>query len=743
MKYRHDMHVYIDNPEVRTGTLPDILNYITEYRFQGGPEQPIRYLEMKVNKNDIDLAFPNLIDSIVEGKTRMIIDAVGGGTFVITKIWLNDNTYELVATGIEITLNTASLDSTDVANINATNLDPPAVVNAIFQRWKDTLNLTTQAEGFDDDYEIYFSSSLSPTRNPSVSDPNYDPTAINQITFKENMPTLVAINMCALMDNAFIFFANRNGVNTMYYVSYEDINPLAYNPADSSKNGVVNLYPRMDSQYINYTKFDLMMFKRLMGMSSKRSEGSETIVNTQFVSTDGSQGEWTDNDSYDMYGDYTGVQVISDMIVTSYAQLIAKNIVRRYKDPTRSITITLSEVGSDSGGTGWDEAIPIFSYAKKIVDNVNNITLENVHLSDGSSDNFMLRLSTFIRYYPEMITEYTFGVMKETTLSQELANKLTGMSGTITDIRVNGTSIANNGVVTVDTTPSSDQSQNPAHLVTSNGVYNAIQSAISGVAPSGTIGDDIHPLKLVNGTLTPVTGVIADVKYNNQTVASSGVVTVDLTPTDNSHNPVSSDGVYDAIDDLKTLILGAIYPVGSIYMNMNNTMPTVISNLGTWERIGEGTALISAGTNYTAGSSYGANTKTITADNLPEHTHSLSNHSHTISDAGWGTTSFGPMVLEGYDTGCSGAIYTNQGTLTSTLDDRRDSWLGGNRADDTVASSGSSNRSKYATITVSNHNHGGSTGDAGGGNTGNNTTNKDDLNVMQLSVAVCMWKRTA
>ena len=513
MLNRQDMHIWIDNLEYDSGTvthqMSDIIDYVVQYRFQGGPEQPLRYLEMKVNKNDIDIAYPHLIDSVVEGKTRMLVDAVGSGTFVITKIWLTENTYELIATGLEVTMNTSSLSDADVSAINATNLDPPVIVKTLFDRWKADLNLS---EG--DEFRIYFSPSLDYTRCNSPTFTVADTTALissatasavkgdiakvtadnsyyfymgggntnidnwqnRKITFKKNMPTLVAINMCALMDNAFIFFANKewtdNGVtkkyNTMHYVTYDDIVPLAYNPADSTKNGIVNIYPRMDSQYERYTAFDLMMFKQIIGMSSKNSEGSETIVNTQAVSVDGSQVTFTDDDSIRTYGVYSGADVMSDMIVTANANVIAKNIVNRYKDPTRSITITLSETKTDSNGSGWEEAISPFSYAYQINDNVNNISLTNTHLCDGETDNFMLRLSTFIRSYPEITTEYTFGVMKETTLSQELANKLTGMSGNVADIRFRNDSLALNGVVKVEDILDVIYPVNSVYLATDN-----------------------------------------------------------------------------------------------------------------------------------------------------------------------------------------------------------------------------------------------------------------------------------
>ena len=491
MKNRIDMRIYLDDYD-ETRQIPhrlyNIIDYVTQYRFQGGPEQPIRYLEMRVDKNNIDDAYPDLMHAIVEGKTRLLIDAVDKGTFIITKIWLNDNEYDLVATGIEITLNTATLNSILIGQLENIS-DPPQIVETIIDDWKSTLNLTTKidnvpnyeivngeaGEEYNDDFDIYFSSSVDPDRQQAGC----------PISFKENMPTLVAINMCSLLDDAFVFFADRNGTNTMYYVHYGDDVPLASNPGDSENDGVVRVYPRMSSQYQTYTKFDLMMFKKLIGVSSKNSEGSETIVNNQIVIMDGGKGEAENNASKNMYGDYAGTLVSSDLMMShpyglsNTAQVIADNLVKRYKDPTRSITISLSEVVSNEDGSSWDMAIPPYTYAKKIIDDVNNISLDTTHLCDGTPDAFMLRLSTFIRAYPEFTSEYTFGVMKETTLSQELANKLTGMTGDVNDIRLtNGTSIVSElGIVAVDEVPSGTV-VTPPHLITSKGVYDAIDGMI-------------------------------------------------------------------------------------------------------------------------------------------------------------------------------------------------------------------------------------------------------------------------
>lgn len=64
-----------------------------------------------------------------------------------------------------------------------------------------------------------------------------------------------------------------------------------------------------------------------------------------------------------------------------------------------------------------------------------------------------------------------------------------------------------------------------------------------------------------------------------------------------------------------------IYPVGSIYMSVNNADPGTLFG-GTWQQI-EDTFLLAAGTNHAAGSTGGEETHTLTESEMPEHTHAL------------------------------------------------------------------------------------------------------------------------
>lgn len=68
-----------------------------------------------------------------------------------------------------------------------------------------------------------------------------------------------------------------------------------------------------------------------------------------------------------------------------------------------------------------------------------------------------------------------------------------------------------------------------------------------------------------------------------------------------------------------TNLIDKIYPVGSIYMSVNNVTPATLFG-GTWEQIKD-KFLLSAGDTYSAGSTGGEATHTLTVDEMPNHRH--------------------------------------------------------------------------------------------------------------------------
>ena len=69
----------------------------------------------------------------------------------------------------------------------------------------------------------------------------------------------------------------------------------------------------------------------------------------------------------------------------------------------------------------------------------------------------------------------------------------------------------------------------------------------------------------------------------------------------------------------KTALLNLVYPVGSIYMSANATSPASFLG-GSWERI-QGRFLLAASSSYTAGSTGGEATHTLTESEIAAHVH--------------------------------------------------------------------------------------------------------------------------
>ena len=87
-------------------------------------------------------------------------------------------------------------------------------------------------------------------------------------------------------------------------------------------------------------------------------------------------------------------------------------------------------------------------------------------------------------------------------------------------------------------------------------------------------------------------------------------------------------------------LIDLIYPVGSIYMSVNSVSPETLFG-GTWEQI-QDRFLLASGSTYSAGSTGGESSHTLTVDELPEHSHkgikwrSSTGDSFGVNDSGDG-----------------------------------------------------------------------------------------------------------
>lgn len=77
----------------------------------------------------------------------------------------------------------------------------------------------------------------------------------------------------------------------------------------------------------------------------------------------------------------------------------------------------------------------------------------------------------------------------------------------------------------------------------------------------------------------------------------------------------------------KKLRLEQIYPIGSIYLSINETNPSELFGIGEWELLKD-RFLIGAGNKYYAGDKGGNTSHTLTINEMPSHTHVQNPHNH-------------------------------------------------------------------------------------------------------------------
>lgn len=213
-----------------------------------------------------------------------------------------------------------------------------------------------------------------------------------------------------------------------------------------------------------------------------------------------------------------------------------------------------------------------------------------------------------------------------------------------------------------------------------------------------------------------------------------------------------------------------MYPVGSIYINVNNTNPSTFFG-GTWVQI-EDSFLLSAGNTYTGGNTGGAASTsytpagtvdfhTLTTTEIPSHahglnshvhslnshthglnghTHSLNGHSHSIPDHAH-TLWFGTLSFKN-GTGAQYTANTVSGSVGSTGTTPSGGWGGttGGNSGSTGGNSGNTTAATGNTGAAS-----GNTANAGGGGGHNHgfTGTAATINTLPPYLVVYVWKRTA
>jgi hypothetical protein len=173
---------------------------------------------------------------------------------------------------------------------------------------------------------------------------------------------------------------------------------------------------------------------------------------------------------------------------------------------------------------------------------------------------------------------------------------------------------------------------------------------ILGTPQSGTLTNCTFPTLNQNttGTAAGLSVTLAVASGGTGVTSSTGtgntVLSASPTFTGAPLAPTASPGTNTtqiATTAFVTTGLQAAYPIGSIYLGTLSTNPNTLFGFGTWVTFGSGRVLISQDGTYSAGSTGGAATATLSTTNLPSHTHTYSgttgstdlSHTHTYGSS--------------------------------------------------------------------------------------------------------------
>jgi hypothetical protein len=202
-----------------------------------------------------------------------------------------------------------------------------------------------------------------------------------------------------------------------------------------------------------------------------------------------------------------------------------------------------------------------------------------------------------------------------------------------------------------------------------------------------TDGDDYPEASHINDLQEAVEAVQTKVGADSSVVASS--IDYKLTNTSSGHDHDGSDSKKVTATNLNptgltasqllrvnsggtaiessgytvTTLLGAVYPIGSIYTSVVSTNPATLFGFGTWTAFGAGRMLIGRNASdadfNTAEETGGSKTHTLTEAELATHTHIQNSHYHTIYGTGLGNG------YPGLDEGTSATFNSNSTTATN------------------------------------------------------------------------------
>jgi hypothetical protein len=171
----------------------------------------------------------------------------------------------------------------------------------------------------------------------------------------------------------------------------------------------------------------------------------------------------------------------------------------------------------------------------------------------------------------------------------------------------------------------------------------ALNTALSSKQDTLVSGTNIKTINntslLGSGNINVGGGTATDVQINGTSIVNNNVANIITeTPYNATTNKIATKSdiptnVSSLNNDSNFTTLLDVYPVGSIYMSVNSTSPSSLFG-GTWVQI-QDTFLLACGNTYSAGSTGGEASHTLTINEIPSHAHTTTAQGHSAREAGY------------------------------------------------------------------------------------------------------------
>lgn len=287
---------------------------------------------------------------------------------------------------------------------------------------------------------------------------------------------------------------------------------------------------------------------------------------------------------------------------------------------------------------------------------------------------------------------------------------------------------------------------------------------------------------IVVGTNCEVSDDITDQigsNYSPNDPAETDLADADYVPFYDSSATAKKKSLWsNIVDKINAKVADAIYPVGSIYMSINSTMPIALTTGKTWQLLSGDYVLktISSGTGGQTSNAGNTGSTTLTAaqSGVPAHSHGLNSHTHSVGAHSHGLNSHTHSIPALSGTAASNGAHTHNlqnshsNYIRNASDESSGYGLGSDSAFQNRVLVYTDQTSKvYSAVSNGAHTHSvtttkSTTGQASGstanssafntgaasGNTDNNTAAKASEGHthtagMPQNIGVYVWKRTA